>query len=198
MHPSVASLLDTLKSMLLQDPEELMDDYEDFASVVADLRNYTWCLNHPQREFLNCLLELRNQMISDFPFIASVEESRRHSQRSHAALFDEMWLVKEGMRMYKGTLVASFDEEESLDQQLDKMRMEIDQLMEKRKRLKEDIREDIAKLLEKRRVLQELQDRQKAQGEVAAQVHVDLDRAREFKGRIDTLWDLARDAASSL
>jgi hypothetical protein len=50
-------------------------------------------------------------MISDFPFIASVEESRCHSQRSHAALFDEMWLVKEGMRMYKGTLVASFDEE---------------------------------------------------------------------------------------
>jgi hypothetical protein len=198
MNPSVASLLQTLKTMLLQDPEELMDDYEDFASVVTDLRDYTWGLNHPQREFLNCLLELRNQMISDFPFIASVEESCRHSQRSHAALFDKMWLVKEGMRMYEGTLAASFDEEESIDQQLDKMQMEIEQLEEKKRRLEEDIREDIAKLLEKRRVLLELQDRQKVQGEVAARVHADLDRAREFHGRIVTLWDLARDVAGSL
>jgi hypothetical protein len=78
------------------------------------------------------------------------------------------------------------------------MQMEIEQLEEKKRRLEEDIREDIAKLLEKRRVLLELQDRQKVQGEVAARVHADLDRAREFHGRIVTLWDLARDVAGSL
>jgi hypothetical protein len=100
------------KSMLLQEPEDLMDNYEDFASVVTDLRDYSWRLTHPQREFLDCLLELRSWMIKDFPFISFVEESRRHSQRSIAALFDEMWLVKKGMRMYEGTLAASFDEED--------------------------------------------------------------------------------------
>jgi hypothetical protein len=76
--------------------------------------------------------------------------------------------------------------------------MEIDLLVEKRKRLKQDIGEDIAKLSEKRRILFELKYLQKAQGEVASPIHGDLDRARECKGKIDALWDMASDAASSL
>jgi hypothetical protein len=34
MASTVASLIDALRSLLLQDPEDLMDDYEDFASMV--------------------------------------------------------------------------------------------------------------------------------------------------------------------
>jgi hypothetical protein len=44
MVSSVASLIDTLKTILLQDPEDLMDDYEDFASMVMNLRDYS-CLS---------------------------------------------------------------------------------------------------------------------------------------------------------
>jgi hypothetical protein len=47
MVSSVASLIDALKTFLLQDPEDLMDDYEDFASMVTNLRNYSWRLTQP-------------------------------------------------------------------------------------------------------------------------------------------------------
>jgi hypothetical protein len=191
----VASLIDALKTLLLQDPEDLMDDYEDFASMVTNLRDYSWRLTLPQHEFLDCLLALRDRMIKDFPFISAVEESRCHSQRTNAAIFDEMWLVKEGMRMYESTLAASFDEEDSIEHQLAKMRVEIEHLEEKNHKLKRDIKDDVTKLLEKRRPLLELQDRQRAHGEDASNVHGDLEIARECRKKIGELWDNARDAA---
>jgi predicted trehalose synthase len=195
MASTVASLIDTLRSLLLQDPEDLMDDYEDFASMVTNLRDYSWRLTPPQHEFLDCLLSLRDRMIKDFPFISAVEESRCHSQRTNAAIFDEMWLVKEGMRMYESTLAASFDEEDSIEHQLAKMQMEIEQLKEKKRKLEKDIRDDVAKLLEKRRTLLELQDRQRTHAVDASNVHGDLEIAHECRRKIGELWDNARDAA---
>jgi septal ring factor EnvC (AmiA/AmiB activator) len=173
-----------------------MDDYEDFASMVTNLRDYSWRLTPPQHEFLDCLLALRDWMVKDFPFISAVEESRCHSQRTNAAIFDEMWLVKEGMRMYESTLAASFDEEDSIEHQLAKMRTEIEQLEEKKRKLKRDIKDDVAKLLEKRRTLLELQDRQRAHGEDASNIHGDLEIARQCRKKIEELWDNARDAAN--
>jgi hypothetical protein len=196
MASSVASLIDGLRSLLLQSPEDLMDDYEDFASMVTNLRDYSWRLTPPQHEFLDCLLALRDRMIKDFPFISAVEESRCHSQRTNAAIFDEMWLVKEGMRMYESTLAASFDEEDSLEHQLVKVQAEVDQLERKKRQLKKDIKDDVAKLLEKRRTLLELQNRQCAHGEDASNVHGDLVVARECRRKIGELWDSARDAAN--
>ncbi|KAK2375642.1 hypothetical protein QL285_076522 [Trifolium repens] len=196
MASSVASLIDGLKTLLLQNPEDLMDDYEDFASMVTNLRDYSWRLTPPQHEFLDCLLALRDRMIKDFPFISAVEESRCHSQRTNTAIFDEMWLVKEGMRMYESTLAASFDEEDSLEHQLAKMQAEVEQLERKRRQLKKDIKDDVAKLLEKRRTLLELQNRQRAHGEDASNVHGDLVVTRECRRKIGELWDSARDAAN--
>jgi hypothetical protein len=88
-----------------------MDDYADFSSVVTNLRDYSWRLTLPQHEFLDCLLALKDRMIKNFPFISAMEESRCHNQLTDVAIFDEMWLVKEEMRMYESTLAASFDEE---------------------------------------------------------------------------------------
>jgi small-conductance mechanosensitive channel len=65
---------------------------------------------------------------------------------------DQSWDVKEVMRMYEGTLSASFEMEEEYDRVTDKLQAEIDQLKEKKERLREDIRQDIASLLEMRRV----------------------------------------------
>jgi septal ring factor EnvC (AmiA/AmiB activator) len=173
-----------------------MDDYEDFASMVTNLRDYSWRLTLPQHEFLDCLLALRDRMIKDFPFISAVEESRCHSQRTNAAIFDEMWLVKEGMRMYESHLAVCFDEEDNLQHQLAKLRAEIDQLEAKKRKLKKDIKDDITRLLEKRRTLLELQDRLRVQGEDVVNVHGDLEITHECRQKIDELWDSAREAAN--
>ncbi|KAK2457870.1 hypothetical protein QL285_005099 [Trifolium repens] len=196
MASTIASLIDALRSLLLQDPEDLMDDYEDFASMVTNLRDYSWRLTPPQHEFLDCLLSLRDRMIKDFPFISAVEESRCHCQRTNAAIFDEMWLVKEGMRMYESTLAASFDEEDSIEHRLAKMQVEIEQLKEKKRKLERDIRDDVARLLEKRRTLLELQDRQRTHAVDASNVHGDLEIAQECRKKIGELWDNAREAAN--
>jgi hypothetical protein len=193
MSSTVDSLIDALKSLLLQDPEDLMDDYEDFASLATNLRNFSWRLTPPQHEFLDSVLALRDQMIKDFPFIMAVEESR--CQRTIAAIFDEMWLTKEGMRMYESNLAICFDQEEDVDHQLTKLRAEIDQLETKKRRLKEDIKDDVARLLEKRRALLELQDRMRTHDRHASNVHGDLEIAQECRNKIQALWDSAREAA---
>jgi hypothetical protein len=59
-----------------------------------------------------------------------------------------------------------------------------------------DIKEAIAKLLEKRRTLLELQDHQRVHGEVTSNVHGDLEIAKECKRKIEELWDSTRDAAN--
>jgi hypothetical protein len=195
MASSVASLIDALRSLLLQDLEDLMDDYEDFASMVTNLRDYSWRLTPPQHEILGCLLALRDRVIKDFPFIMAVEESRCHSQRTNAAIFDKMWLVKEGMRMYESNLAVCFDEEDNLEHQLAKLRAEIDQLEAKKCQLKKDIKDDIMRLLEKRRTLLELQDRLRVHDEDVVYVHGDLEIARECRQKIEELWDNVREAA---
>jgi chromosome segregation ATPase len=106
-----------------------------------------------------------------------------------------MWLVKEGMRMYESNLAVCFDEEDNLDHQLAKLRAKIDQLEAKKCKLKKDIKDDIARLLEKRRTLLELQDRLRVHGKYASNVHGDLEIARECRKKIETLWDNAREAA---
>jgi small-conductance mechanosensitive channel len=77
---------------------------------------------------------------------------------------DKSWDVKEAMRMYEGTLSASFDMEEEYDRVTNKLQAEIDQLKEKKERLREYIRQDIASLLEKRRALLELKEDQRRLG----------------------------------
>jgi small-conductance mechanosensitive channel len=198
MASTVDSLIDALKSLLLQDPEDLMDDYEDFASLAATLRNFSWRLSPPQREFLTKVLALRDQMIKDFPFISAVEESRCHSQRTIAAIFDEMWLTKEGMRMYESNLAVNFDQEDDVDHQLARLRGEVEQLEAKKRQLKGDIKDDIAKLLDKRRTLLELQDRMRIHDGHASDVHSDLAVARECRHKIQELWDSAREMADQI
>jgi hypothetical protein len=70
--------------------------------------------------------------------------------------------------------------------------------MEKKRRLKEDIAEDITKLLEKRRILLEMKDHQRAHGDVAARISDDLEVAHECKRKIHILWTDVQDAATLL
>jgi small-conductance mechanosensitive channel len=144
------------------------------------------------------VLALRDQMIKDFPFITAVEESRCHSQRTIAALFDEMWLTKEGMRMYESNLAVNFDQEDDVDHQLTRLRGEVDQLEVKKRQLKGDIKDDIAKLLDKRRTLLELQDRMLIHDGQASEVHGYLAIAKECRDKIQELWDDALEIAGQI
>jgi hypothetical protein len=92
-------------------------------------------------------------------------------------------------------LAVSFDQEDDVDDQLARLRGEIDQLEAQKRQSKCDIKDDIAKLLEKRRATLELQDRMRIHDGHASDVHGDLAIARECRNKIQALWDSAREAA---
>jgi Skp family chaperone for outer membrane proteins len=68
-----------------------------------------------------------------------VKCAEAQSQAELSVVLDKSWDMKEAMRMYEGTLSASFDMEEEYDRVAAKLQAEEDQLKEKKKQLQEDI-----------------------------------------------------------
>ncbi|MCI79256.1 hypothetical protein A2U01_0100527, partial [Trifolium medium] len=60
------------------------------------------------------------------------------------------------MRMYENNLAAYFHEEETSDAKALELRGELAKLRERKKKIQLSIKDDIAKLLEKRKILLEL------------------------------------------
>ncbi|KAK2374071.1 hypothetical protein QL285_075059 [Trifolium repens] len=89
------------------------------------------------------------------------------------------------MRMYEGTLSASFEMEEKYDRFADRLQTEMDELKEKKQQLQEDIRQDVASLLEKRRALLELKESQKMLGRARDRTSVELEVAMDCKDALE-------------
>jgi Skp family chaperone for outer membrane proteins len=75
--------------------------------------------------------------------------------------------MKEAMRMYEGTLSASFDMEEEYDRVADKLQVEVDQLKEKKAQLQED---------------------QKALGRAHDRTSAELEVAMDCKDALEARW----------
>jgi hypothetical protein len=64
-----------------------------------------------------------------------VECAEAKSQAVLSDILDKSWDLKEAMRMYEGTLSASFDMEEEYDRVILKLQDEIELLEEKKKKI---------------------------------------------------------------
>jgi hypothetical protein len=102
---------------------------------VNDLQDEEAELTPSERRFLDYLVPFRDKLVRDAPVIASVECAEAQSQAELSVILDNSWDMKEAMRMYEGTLSASFDMEEEYDRVADKLQAEVDQLKEKKKQL---------------------------------------------------------------
>jgi multidrug resistance efflux pump len=78
--------------------------------------------------------------------------------------------------------------EEEYDRVTDKLQAEIDQLKEKKERLREDIRQDIASLLERRRALMELKEDQRRLGRLHDHNFAELEAAMDCKDALEARW----------
>ncbi|MCH81406.1 hypothetical protein A2U01_0002193 [Trifolium medium] len=136
-------------------------------------------------------------MVVDIPFILLVEEAVQQNHKAVLALFDEAWFVKEGMRVYEGTLVASFHEEEMINHQVSKLEGELSKLMEKNKELQSGIQEDITILLDKRCTLLALESRQRELRAAIGRIMDDLETSKRCKQTIEDMWVDANDARIS-
>jgi hypothetical protein len=129
-----------IQNVLRRGVNDLIDDTESFCVLVSDLQDEEAELTSSERRFLGYLVPFRDKLVRDAPVIASVECAEAQSQDELSAILDKSWNVKEAMRMYEGTLSASFGMEEEYDRVTDKLQAEIDQLKEKKARLQADIR----------------------------------------------------------
>jgi small-conductance mechanosensitive channel len=96
--------------------------------------------------------------------------------------------MKEAVRMYEGSLNASFDMEEEYEREADKLQAEVDLLKEKKKHLQEDIRNDIASLLENRRALLALKEDQKVLGWAHDRTSAEMEVVMDCKDALEARW----------
>jgi small-conductance mechanosensitive channel len=126
--------------------------------------------------------------VRDALVITSVECAEAESQSVLSEILDKSWDLKEAMRMYEGTLSASFDMEEEYDRAIIKLQEEIELLEEKKKKLQVDIRDDIAQLLERRRSLLELKDKRKIAGIAHDRTSAEMEVAMDCKEALEARW----------
>jgi hypothetical protein len=173
--------------MLEQGPDDLLSETEEFSTLVDDLRGCEWQLPPCEKDFLHSLIYLREEMVADAPFITLVEEAERLNQELLSGVFDQIWMTKEGMRMYEGNLTAFFHEEEMIDRRAGKIQGELAKLQGEKEDLQRSIRQDVANLLEKRETLLALKARQRELGEALSGVMDDMNLVNHCRRVIEDL-----------
>ncbi|MCH86036.1 hypothetical protein A2U01_0006890, partial [Trifolium medium] len=174
------------------------DEVESFSSLVDDLRDYSWRLSRQESHFLHCLLRLRNDLVDGVHVISPVEDAERRHREAKFALFDQTWFVEENMRMYESNLAAYFHEKETCDARAVKLKNELAELRERKKELQLSVREDVAKLLEKRKILLELKSKQANLWAVLERLIEDSEMVKNCKLGIEGSCYEAEEAAKFL
>jgi small-conductance mechanosensitive channel len=188
MSPTTNPLVMEIKNMLRRGVNDLIEDTEPFCILVNDLQDEEAELTPSERQFLEYLIPFRDKLVRDALVIASVECAEAQSQTELSAILDKSWNLKEAMRMYEGTLSASFEMEEKYDRFADRLQAEMDELEGKKQQLREDIRQDVASLLEKRRALLELKESQKMLGRAHDRSSAELEVAMDCKDALEARW----------
>jgi hypothetical protein len=176
------------RNVLRRGVGDLIDDTEGFCTLVNDLHDEASELTPTERRFLGYLIPFRDKLVRDAPVIASVECAEAESQSVLSDILDKSWDLKEAMRMYEGTLSASFDMEEEYDRAIVKLQEETELLEEKKKKLKMDIRDDISLLLERRQSLLELKDKQRLARIAHDRTSAEMEVAMDCKEALEARW----------
>jgi hypothetical protein len=176
------------RNVLRRGVGDLIDDTEGFCTLVNDLQDEASELTPTERRFLGYLVPFRDKLVRDAPVIASVECAEAESQSVLSDILDKSWDLKEAMRMYEGTLSASFDMEEEYDRAIVKLQEETELLEEKKKKLKMDIRDDISLLLERRQSLLELKDKQRLARIAHDRTSAEMEVAMDCKEALEARW----------
>ncbi|KAK2423305.1 hypothetical protein QL285_033768 [Trifolium repens] len=193
MSPTTNPLVMEIKNVLRRGINDLIDNTESFYTLVSDLQDEAAELTPSKHRFLDYLVPFRDKLVRDAPVIASVECVEAHRQGELSVILDKSWDVKEAMRMYEGTLSASFDKEDEYNRAVDKLQAEVDELKDKKRRLQEDIRQDIANLLKKCRALLRLKEDQRLLMRAHDRTSAELEVVMDCKDTLEARWKKVRE-----
>jgi hypothetical protein len=76
---------------------DLINDTEEFCTLVNDLQDEAYELTPSERRFRNYLIPFRDKLVRDAPIIASVECAEARSQTELSAILEKSWDMKEAM-----------------------------------------------------------------------------------------------------
>ncbi|MCH90931.1 hypothetical protein A2U01_0011854 [Trifolium medium] len=121
MDPHAATLIQTLKGLLREDPRSIFDDREEnryFLTLVNELQGHAKDLPAMERGFLGRLKWIRSRSLMDVAFARDVEEADGRNYRATSALSDEMARTQENMWMHEANLAASFHAKSLVDKRI--------------------------------------------------------------------------------
>ena len=189
-------LIGKIKRMLIEGPEYCLEEVGKFSNLVNKLNIHTFSLSSKQLNFMCCVNKLKKEMLADAPLFLFVNMAKQQNQKAISTLFDEIWLLKEHMRMHEGNLAAFFYEEETIGYQMLEPGHDLSKLKMRTKDIKENIQEDIIKLLDKRKTLM---TREMEMGELGKDLSTIIDKqniANSFMETICNLWIAATEAGN--
>jgi hypothetical protein len=184
--------------MFIEGPEYCLEEVGKFTNLVNKLNIHAFSLSPEQLNFMCCVSNLKKEMLADAPLFLFVNIAQQENHKAISMLFDEIWFLKEDMRMYEGNLAAFFHEEQTIGHQMLDPGNDIPKLKVRRSEIKDNIQEDIIKLLIKRRTLM---DRQAEMRELGKDLSTIIDKqniANSFMEAIRNLWTDATDAGNLL
>jgi hypothetical protein len=189
-------LIGKIKRMLIEGPEYCLEEVGKFSNLVNKLNIHTFSLSSKQLNFMCCVNKLKKEMLADAPLFLFVNMAKQQNQKAISTLFDEIWLLKEHMRMHEGNLAAFFYEEETIGYQMLEPGHDLSKLKMRAKEIKENIQEDIIKLLDKRRTLMAREMEMEELGKDLSTIIDKQNIANSFMETICNLWIAATEAGN--
>jgi transcriptional regulator CtsR len=184
--------------MIIEDPEYCLEEVGKFTNLVNKLNVHSSSLSSEQLNFMCCVNKLKKEMLADAPLFLFVNIAQQQNHKAISMLFDEIWLLKEDMRMYEGSLAAFFHEEDTIGHQMLDPGHNASKLKVRRSEIKDYIQEDIIKLLIKRKTLMDREAEMRELGKDLSTIIYKENIANSFMEAIRNLWTDATDAGNLL
>ncbi|KAK2397672.1 hypothetical protein QL285_059224 [Trifolium repens] len=196
MVPTNTTLIRKIKKMLTKGPDACLEEIEKFSCLVNKLNVNSPNLSAKEHDFIGCLKRLEKEMVVDAPLILLVEVALEQNHKAVSDLFEKIWFLKEDMRMYESNLAALFHEENTILCQMSKAENELTKLKMRITEIKDNIQEDVIKLLNKRRTLMVRKTEMRELGEDLSLILDTQKVANTLMQAIHNLWTAARDAGN--
>jgi chromosome segregation ATPase len=184
-----------LRNMLCYDTDDLMDQIEDFSSMVNELQDYSWRLTEKEHAFLAVVQELAKRLSDDTAFFVSTENVEYCHKELAEALEKKIEATKERIKSQEEVMALSLSAEEAIDNRIDALESQLRPLVKKKRNLQMDIQYDVAKLIRTRSYLCRLQEKDDVLTDDMRKLAMDSKVAKKQKGLLEDCHACAVESA---
>ncbi|KAK2450101.1 hypothetical protein QL285_009238 [Trifolium repens] len=198
MARSMNNLTQKLINMLLEGSDFLIQHLEAFEIRVNEYITHARMLSRQRESFLHALIQLKAELLSKGPLIASIEDDLALSNEEIQNLTDEGLYLREAMTTCVLSLAAFFHQEVIIEGHTTMSEFEAAQLAQTKLEVRSLIHENIVELLKKRESHRRFKLRMREAGRRKEDMMEQMEMAEESKEKIGDLLAETLTAANSL